>query len=94
MKGQQVYNEKPTHQWVSKENTSLPTVMNEVLVNTSLVDVHEYCDAMGSDVHNAFVQVVLPEKEGSAQVCMKIVGKLVDYLIKIAPETYANYVVM
>ena len=95
MKGRQVYNGKPTREWVSKENKSSPTVMNEALIITSLVDAHEDRDVMGSDFPNAFVQVVLPEnKEGSNRVCMKIVGELVDYLIEIAPETYSKYVVM
>ena len=62
--------------------------MNKVLNITSLVDAHEDRDVMGSDVPNAFIQVVLPEnKEGNDRVCMKIVGKLVDYLTEIAPET-------
>ena len=90
MKGRQVYNGKPTREWVSKENKSSPTVMNEALVITSLVDAHEHRDVMGSDVPNAFVQVVLPEKEGSDRVCMKIFGELVEYLIEIAPETYSS----
>ena len=95
MKGCQVYNGEPTREWVSKENKSSPTVMNEALGITSLVDAHEDRDVMGSYVPNAFVQIVLPEnKEGSDRVCMKIVGELVDYLIEIAPETYSKYVVM
>ena len=40
------------------------------------------------------MQVELPEKEGSEQVCMKIVGELLEYLVEIAPETYSKYVVM
>ena len=73
MKGRQVYNGKPTREQVSKENKSSPTVMNESLIITSLVDAYEDRDVMGSDVPNAFVQVVLPEnKEGSDRVCMKL----------------------
>ena len=95
MKGRQVYNGKPTREWVSKENKSSPTVMNKALIITSLVDAHEDWDVMGSDVPNACIQVILPEnKEGSDRFCMRIVGELVYYLIEIAPETYSKYVVM
>ena len=55
MKGRQVYNGKPTREWVSKENKSSPTVINEALVITSMVDTHEHRDVMGSNVPNAFV---------------------------------------
>ena len=41
MKDRQVYNGKPTREWMSKENNSSPTVMNEALIITSLVDAHE-----------------------------------------------------
>ena len=85
MKCFQVYNGKPTREWVSKENKSSPAVNNEALVITSMINANEHRGVMGSNVPNTFVQVDLPEKEGSEQVCMKIVGELVEYLAEIAP---------
>ena len=94
MKCFQVYNGKPTREWVIKENNSSPTVNNEALLINSMEDSHEHREVMGRDVTSAFLQVNLPEKEGSEQVCMKIVGELVEYLVEIAPETYSKDIAM
>lgn len=40
IKCRQVYNGKPTREWVSKENKYPPTVINEALVITSMIDAH------------------------------------------------------
>ena len=48
---------------MTQENKSSPTVINEALTITSMIDAHEDRDVMGSDVPNAFVQVKLPEAE-------------------------------
>ena len=60
---------------------------------TLMIVAHKNRDIMGSKVPNDFVQVDLPKEEGGERVCMKIVGELVDYLVEIALETYAKYVV-
>lgn len=87
MKGRQIYNGKTTREWDSKEKKLSPTVINEALVITSMIDEHKHCDIMGRDAPNAFIKVNLPEKEGSEQVFVEIVGGLVDYLVEMALET-------
>ena len=58
-----------------------------------MVDAHEGRDVMGADVPNAFIQTSLPKRKGEERVVMKITGKLVDWLVELAPETYRGYVV-
>ena len=49
---------------------------------------------MSADVPNAFVQTSMPPlEEGVECVIMKITGVLVDLLVQITPEVYADYVV-
>ena len=49
---------------------------------------------MSANVPNAFVQTSMPPlEEGAERVIMKITGVLVDLLVQIAPEIYADYVV-
>ena len=93
IKGRQVYNGKPSRDWVSKEEKASPTVANEALTLTCMVDAHEGRDVMGADVPNAFIQTSLPKRKGEERVVMKITGKLVDWLVELAPETYRGYVV-
>ena len=46
---------------------------------------------MGVNTPNTFIQVNLPEVEDKERVCIKITGKLVDWMVDIAPETYKMY---
>ena len=49
---------------------------------------------MTNDVPNAFIQTEMEKvKEGEARVIMKITGVLVDLLVGMAPEVYAQHVV-
>ena len=94
IKGRMVYNGKPTRLWLSREDSASPTVANESLLLTATIDAKENRDIMTNDLPNAFIQTLIPEpKEGEERVIMKITGVLVDMLTKLAPETYANYVV-
>ena len=59
------------------------------------INAKEGRDVMTDYILNAFIQAEMPEcKDGEDQIIMKITGVLVDYLVEIAPEIYANYVVM
>ena len=92
--GRQVYNGKPTRDWVSKEDEASLAVATEALLLTSMV-VHfiENQDIMSADILNAFIQAKLQKKEGDERVIMKITRKLVEWLVKLSPETYQEYVV-
>ena len=62
---------------------------------TSVVDTKEQQDVMSTDIPNAFIQAKIPKaniENSNERVIMKITGKLVDVLIRIAPEVYSGYV--
>jgi hypothetical protein len=95
IKGRMVYNGKPTREWLSREDSTSPTVSLESLIITAVIDAYEGHDVMTADVPNAFIQTVMPQPtDGSDDwVCMKITGVLVDLLCKLDPTKYGPYVV-
>ena len=62
VKGRLAYNGKATRDWISKENTSSPTVGTDIIMMTCAVDTFERRDVMMSDVPNTFIQTDAPEK--------------------------------
>ena len=93
VKGRMVFNGKPTREWMSREDSASPTASNEGIALTAVVDVKDERDVMSLDIPNAFIQAEIPQGEGDEKIIMKITGKLVDYLLLIAPEIYGGYVV-
>jgi hypothetical protein len=79
-------------QWgyIYKEELSLPTVANESVILTAVVDAQEEQETATLDVPNAFIQTFITDKSKQVVVC--IWGMLVDILVKIAPEVYSDYV--
>jgi hypothetical protein len=76
--------------FISKENTSSPTVAMESVLLTTLVDAQENHDVAIVDILNAFIQTVVEDDED--KVVMKIRGHIVDVLVKVAPKVYGPYV--
>ena len=93
IKGRQVYNGKPTRDWVSKEDKASPTVATEALLLTAMIDSIENRDVMSADIPNAFIQAKLERKQDEERVIMKVTGKLVDWLVELSPETYQSCVI-
>ena len=60
----------------------------------AVIDVKEGRDVMTVDVPNAFIQTLLPEKYRRIgdQIIMKFKGRIVNFLIKINPERYDEYI--
>ena len=95
VKGRCLYNGKPTRAWLTREETTSPTASLKSIFLTATIDAKEGRDVMTNDIPNAFIQAEVPErKDGEDRIIMKITGVLVDYLVEIAPEVYANYVVI
>ena len=94
MKGRLAFNGAPTRNWITSEDKSSPTVLNESLKLTCAVDAYENRDVMSMDVPNAYLHATLPQKEIGERVVMKIRGKLVDWLVEIDPLAYLDYVVI
>jgi hypothetical protein len=94
VKGRMFYNDKPTREWLSKEDSSSPTASLEGILLTAVIDAKEGRDVMTADVPNAFIQTTMPKtKDGETRVIMKITGVLVDLLVEMAPTTYKEFVV-
>ena len=88
VKGRLAYNGKPTREWIQDEDKSSPTVLTESLFVTCAIDAYEGRNLMSMDIPNAFIQVSIPEREKGDRIIMKIRGRLVDWLVEIAPETH------
>ncbi len=93
IKGRQVYNGKPTREWLNRDEAASPTASLEGIMLTSVIDAKENRDIMTADIPNAFIQAPLPLEEGDERIIMKITGPLVDILLKLNTETYGPYVV-
>ena len=92
-KGPRNKGKKPTREWLSREDSASPTASNEGITLTAIIDAKEERDIMSLDIPNAFIQAKIPRGKGEEKIIMKITGKLVDYLLHIAPEIYGGYVV-
>jgi hypothetical protein len=94
VKGRLVYDGSGTRDFISREDTSSPTVSTEGLLITGVISAKENRDNMSVDVPNAFIQTLMPEvKDGEDRVIMKITGMLIDSLVSMAPEVYGKHVV-
>ena len=74
--------------YTAKEEASSPTVSIESIMLTSVIDALEGRHVATADIPGAFMQADMDEV-----VHMRLVGTMVDLLLRIAPE-YAKYVVM
>jgi len=89
-KGRTIYNGKPTREWLSREDSAIPTAALESTFLTSTIDAKEERDVMSADVPNAFIQTPMPDD--NKKVIMKITGVLVHLMVEQAPEVYGPHV--
>ncbi len=76
--------------YLTKEDSSLQTVATKSVLLTSIVDADEKQDVAIIDIPNAFIQMRVEDKKD--RVIIRIRGVVVDWLIKIAPDVYNQYV--
>jgi hypothetical protein len=76
--------------YILKEDASSPTVSNEAVMLTCVIDADENRDVAIVDIPNAFVQTVVEDEKD--RVFVRIRGPLVDILVSIAPDVYGEYV--
>ena len=81
---------RPQRLWMDKDEAASPTVLLESVLLTSMIDAREEWEVAVVDIPNAFVQM---DMEGD-KVIMKMRGKLVELLVKLAPEVYWEYVMI
>jgi hypothetical protein len=79
-------------EYIEREAAASPTASTDSIIITSIIDAKQERDVMTSDVPNAFVQTDIPHTD--EMVVMKIRGVLVDMLVDMCPEVYADHVVM
>ena len=71
-KGRMVYNGKPTLASLSTKDKSSPTSSKKSLNIATTIDAHKKRDIMTVDVHNAYIQALMPlRKNGEDWVTMK-----------------------
>ncbi len=78
---------------MDRDEAASPTAMTESIIITGVIDAKQRRDVMTADIPNALVQTEIGEKEIGERIIMKIRRPLVDMLIELSPETYAEFVV-
>ena len=92
--GRLVYNGKGTRSWISREDKSSPTILNESLMLTCAINPFEKCNIMTLNIPNAYIQAEVPPQEKGERIVMKIRGKLVDWLCQVDSTAYLPFVVI
>ena len=93
IKGRACANGSTQREYTERDEAASPTAMTESILITATIDAKQRRDVMTADIPNAFVQTDIEEKEKGERIVMKIRGQLVDMLVELSPETYADYVV-
>ena len=90
IKGRTVAGGNKQRGYIDKEESSSPTVTTESVLLTSIVDAEEGRETAIVNIPNAFIQTVVEDKE--KRVIIRITGLLVDFLCKIAPDVYTDFI--
>jgi hypothetical protein len=77
---------------ITKDEASSPTVYNESISLTAVIDAKEGRHVATADIPNAFVQTVVAESEKDYRVLVRLRGRIVEMLCEIAPEAYPPFV--
>ena len=77
---------------MSKYQTSSPTISNEALFFTLIIDSKEGRDVAMCDIQGAFLQTDMPK--GADKVHIKLDGSIVEILFKINPQLYQKCIIL
>jgi hypothetical protein len=88
IKGRTVAGGNKQRGYIKKEDASSPTVLTKSVILTSMVDAIKKREIAIIDIPNAFIQIVVTDKNRRVIVC--ICSILVDILVKIAPDVYKD----
>jgi hypothetical protein len=89
IKGRGCADGRPQRDYMSKEDTSSPTVATEALILSCLIDAIEKRDVATCDIPGAFMQ---SDMEGD--VVMKLEGVMADVILKIDPTKYKKHTIL
>ena len=87
IKGRGCADGRKQHAYITKEQSTSPTISTEAVFLTALVDAWENRKVAVLDVPGAFMQVDMDEL-----VHVKFRGEMVDKLLEIDPELYSSYI--
>jgi hypothetical protein len=76
--------------YLTKDDSSSPTVSTEAVILTSIIDAQERRDVAVIDIPNAFIQTRVDNPKD--RVIIRLRGVVVDWLAKAAPEVYGPFV--
>ena len=84
--------------WFTKEDATSPTAHQESVVITAAIDAMEGREVAIADIPNAFIQtdnetVEEAMSKGRPPPLMKVRGRVVDMLVRIAPTIYKPFIV-
>jgi hypothetical protein len=87
IKGRGCADGRSQREYMSKEETSSPTVATEALILTCVIDAIEGRDVATCDIPGAFMQ-----SDMKGKVVMKLEGVMAEVIIKIDPKLYTRFV--
>jgi hypothetical protein len=90
LKARKVIGGNKQRDYITKEDASSPTVSAEAVMLTCKIDALERRDIVVVGIRNAFVQIVVEDKEHHVIVCIR--GPLVGNLVNIAPHVHGLYI--
>lgn len=87
IKGRGCADGRPQREFITKEDSSSPTVAIESLLLSCVIDAMEKRDVATVDIPGAFMQVDMDET-----VYMKLEGEMAELMVKVDPKLYREYV--
>ena len=82
-------------EFIPAADAGSPTVATQSIFMSSMIDAHEGRHTMTLDIPNAFIQTEHPERDkDGCRFVMRMTGPMVDMMVSVAPEVYADYVVI
>jgi hypothetical protein len=88
IKGRGCADGRSQREYMTKEETSSPTVATEALILTCVIDAIEGRDVATCDIPGAFMQ-----SDMKGKVVMKLEGVMAEVILKIDPRKYTRHVV-
>ena len=89
IKGRGCADRRPQREYITKEDSTSPTIAIEALMLSSIIDAPERRDVATCDIPGAFMQSKMEGKK----VHVKLKGMMVDVMLKIDQSKYKKYVV-
>ena len=87
IKGRGCADGRPQREYMTKQETSSPTVATEAFILTCVIDAIE-----GRDVANCDIPGALMQSDMKGKVIMKLEGVMAEVILKLDPKLYKQFV--